>query len=138
MQPFNSASTQIFENLNPSLYTLIIILVNLHNSYTECSLVTATKNQELNNYDRTLSDESINCESANYVRHSASASCDLNQFLEDYFELFYSRRCGCGDKSGREPVRTRFLLYDVNRAEGFNLRRDVYIRMAKLVKILNK
>ncbi|ESO06363.1 hypothetical protein HELRODRAFT_64107 [Helobdella robusta] len=32
----------------------------------------------------------------------------------------------------------RFLLYDVNPGEGFNLRRDVYLRMANLVKMLNK
>lgn len=30
----------------------------------------------------------------------------------------------------------RYLLYDVNPPEGFNLRRDVYIRMASLVKTL--
>lgn len=33
---------------------------------------------------------------------------------------------------------TRYLLYDVNPPEGFNLRRDVYIRMASLVKTLRK
>ncbi|KAL7384869.1 hypothetical protein ABVT39_010469 [Epinephelus coioides] len=32
----------------------------------------------------------------------------------------------------------RYLLYDVNPPEGFNLRRDVYIRMASLVKTLRK
>ncbi|CAH1798259.1 unnamed protein product, partial [Owenia fusiformis] len=32
---------------------------------------------------------------------------------------------------------TRFLLYDCNPGEGFNLRRDVYIRIANLVKKLN-
>ncbi|XP_059542675.1 GDP-fucose protein O-fucosyltransferase 2 [Myotis daubentonii] len=32
----------------------------------------------------------------------------------------------------------RYLLYDVNPPEGFNLRRDVYIRMASLLKILMK
>uniref|UniRef100_H3DG95 GDP-fucose protein O-fucosyltransferase 2 n=1 Tax=Tetraodon nigroviridis TaxID=99883 RepID=H3DG95_TETNG len=31
-----------------------------------------------------------------------------------------------------------YLLYDVNPPEGFNLRRDVYIRMASLVKTLTK
>lgn len=30
----------------------------------------------------------------------------------------------------------RYLLYDCNPGEGFNLRRDVYIRMANLVKEL--
>lgn len=32
----------------------------------------------------------------------------------------------------------RYLLYDVNPGEGFNLRRDVYIRVTNLVKELNK
>ncbi|XP_062312964.1 GDP-fucose protein O-fucosyltransferase 2 [Osmerus eperlanus] len=32
----------------------------------------------------------------------------------------------------------RYLLYDVNPPEGFNLRRDVYIRMASLVKTLGR
>ncbi|PWA31215.1 hypothetical protein CCH79_00002911 [Gambusia affinis] len=32
----------------------------------------------------------------------------------------------------------RYLLYDVNPPEGFNLRRDVYIRMASLVKTLRE
>lgn len=33
---------------------------------------------------------------------------------------------------------TRYLLYDVNPPEGFNLRRDVYIRVASLLKTLLK
>ena len=32
----------------------------------------------------------------------------------------------------------RFLLYDVNPGEGFNLRRDVYMRVASLVKRLER
>lgn len=32
----------------------------------------------------------------------------------------------------------RYLLYDVNPPEGFNLRRDVYIRVASLLKTLLK
>ena len=32
----------------------------------------------------------------------------------------------------------RYLLYDTNPGEGFNLRRDVYIRIANLVKDLRK
>lgn len=35
-------------------------------------------------------------------------------------------------------VSFRYLLYDVNPGEGFNLRRDVYMRVANLVKELNK
>lgn len=31
---------------------------------------------------------------------------------------------------------TRYLIYDVNPGEGFNLRRDVYLRVANLVKLL--
>ena len=36
-----------------------------------------------------------------------------------------------------EPSKVRFLLYDINPGEGFNLRRDVYMRVANLVKVLN-
>ena len=32
----------------------------------------------------------------------------------------------------------RYILYDVNPGEGFNLRRDVFMRMAVLVKKLNE
>lgn len=32
----------------------------------------------------------------------------------------------------------RYLLYEINPGEGFNLRRDVYMRMANLVKVLNE
>lgn len=34
------------------------------------------------------------------------------------------------------PTKRRYLLYDCNPGEGFNLRRDVYIRMSNLVKDL--
>jgi len=33
---------------------------------------------------------------------------------------------------------TRYLLYDVNPGEGFNLRRDVYMRVANMVNFLNE
>lgn len=36
----------------------------------------------------------------------------------------------------RSPAAPRYLLYDVNPPEGFNLRRDVYIRVASLLKTL--
>lgn len=42
---------------------------------------------------------------------------------------------------GSRPVSCfllRYLLYDVNPPEGFNLRRDVYIRVASLLKTLLK
>ena len=32
----------------------------------------------------------------------------------------------------------RYILYDVNPSEGFNLRRDVYVRAACFVKKLNE
>ena len=35
-------------------------------------------------------------------------------------------------------LHSRYLLYDVNLGEGFNLRRDVYMRVANLVRNLNK
>ena len=34
-------------------------------------------------------------------------------------------------------LNTRYILYDVNPGEGFNLRRDVYMRMAVFVRKLN-
>ncbi|KAL8561615.1 hypothetical protein ACOMHN_001347 [Nucella lapillus] len=37
-----------------------------------------------------------------------------------------------------EAQSPRYLLYDVNPGEGFNLRRDVYMRVANLVRNLNK
>ncbi|GFN98351.1 GDP-fucose protein o-fucosyltransferase 2 [Plakobranchus ocellatus] len=41
-------------------------------------------------------------------------------------------------KQGFEYKEPRYLLYDVNPGEGFNLRRDVYMRIAVLVQNLNK
>ena len=40
--------------------------------------------------------------------------------------------CGGTDASSEKP--TRYILYDVNPGEGFNLRRDVYMRMAVFVR----
>lgn len=37
-----------------------------------------------------------------------------------------------------EEEDTRYLLYDVNSGEGFNLRRDVYVRVANLVRKLSQ
>lgn len=59
-----------------------------------------------------------------------SQSCDIK-------EIFVIRRI-CEkfvytSKSNDDPV---FILYSVNPVEGFNLRRDVYIRMATFVKNL--
>lgn len=39
---------------------------------------------------------------------------------------------------GQVVSEKRYLIYDVNPGEGFNLRRDVYMRVANLVKILNE
>jgi hypothetical protein len=43
---------------------------------------------------------------------------------------------GPEDQGSLKPI--RYILYDVNPGEGFNLRRDVYMRMAVFVKKLNK
>ncbi|CAD5120595.1 DgyrCDS9157 [Dimorphilus gyrociliatus] len=40
--------------------------------------------------------------------------------------------------NANEESDTRYLLYDINPGEGFNLRRDVYIRMANMIKFLNE
>ncbi|KAG8197124.1 hypothetical protein JTE90_011287 [Oedothorax gibbosus] len=63
-------------------------------------------------------------------------------------DTFQSEHCHLGendDLSCQEPEskssmyrQKRYLLYDVNPGEGFNLRRDVYMRIATLVKKLNK
>jgi hypothetical protein len=37
-----------------------------------------------------------------------------------------------------QQIKNKYLFYDVNPSEGFNLRRDVYIRIANLVNNLNK
>ncbi|CAL1276051.1 unnamed protein product [Larinioides sclopetarius] len=45
--------------------------------------------------------------------------------------------CKPPSSHGSHYNRKRYLLYDVNPGEGFNLRRDVYMRIAALVKELN-
>lgn len=50
------------------------------------------------------------------------------------FLLFASGFAHAGEKD--EEPRRRYLLYDCNPGEGFNLRRDVYMRMSNLVKAL--
>lgn len=44
--------------------------------------------------------------------------------------IFYSNYLNITSK-------TRFLIYDVNPGEGFNLRRDVYVRVANLIQFMN-
>ena len=40
----------------------------------------------------------------------------------------------CWGGQASSGVKTRYILYDVNPGEGFNLRRDVYMRMAVFVR----
>ncbi len=138
MKPLNlNNKVKQFNKLNLNYYA-IFLLINLHK---RCNLVTAYKNQELNNYDQLKpSDESraSECEIANYATNwYTSIKCNSNEFLTGYFKQT------CPEiqqktKNEFKKIQTKYLLYDVNPAEGFNLRRDVYIRIAKLVKILNK
>lgn len=53
--------------------------------------------------------------------------------------LITFQRATCTQETCREGRRNdeRYLLYDVNPGEGFNLRRDVYIRVANLIRKLN-
>lgn len=51
-------------------------------------------------------------------------------------ENLYQAKDNLPDYGPSKP--TRYLLYDVNPGEGFNLRRDVYMRVANLVKFLNE
>ena len=41
---------------------------------------------------------------------------------------------GLASDSDKRP--TKYILYDINPGEGFNLRRDVYMRMAVFVRYL--
>lgn len=51
-------------------------------------------------------------------------------------ENLYQAKDNIPTRETAKPV--RYLLYDVNPGEGFNLRRDVYMRVANLVKFLNE
>ncbi|GFQ72561.1 GDP-fucose protein O-fucosyltransferase 2 [Trichonephila clavata] len=45
----------------------------------------------------------------------------------------------CGSSASNSyMIRQKYLIYDVNPGEGFNLRRDVYMRMANVVRKLNE
>ena len=105
--------------------------------YTNCSLATAI-NQKLK-YKVAPSEiiydsNDLNCshEAKNYNIKNSEVVCNEKDFLAKYFDFL-----SC-DGEKNEQKTTKYLLYDVNPVEGFNLRRDVYIRMAKLVNILNR
>jgi len=52
-------------------------------------------------------------------------------------DTFFDESDGFVFSTSNMTSQTRFLIYDVNGGEGFNLRRDVYIRAANLVKYMN-
>ncbi len=140
MKPHSLNLAKQCHKLNFNFYA-ILLLIYLHK---RCNLVTAFNNQELNDYDQQKSsDESrINdCKIANYASICYSASyCNADEFLVGYFKTFPTspENQVTGSTKNLKTTQTKYLLYDVNVAEGFNLRRDVYIRIAKLVKLLNR
>ena len=54
--------------------------------------------------------------------------------MHQYLHLHIAAKEGDGGTNEKEQ---RYLFYDVNMGEGFNLRRDVFMRVAILVKNLN-
>ncbi|XP_075217379.1 O-fucosyltransferase 2 [Lycorma delicatula] len=46
--------------------------------------------------------------------------------------------CSSNNECPKRSILPRYVLYDVNEPEGFNLKRDVYIRMATFMKKLSK
>lgn len=98
---------------------------------TECSLVTNTAK-----YQESLKPSSASYESKNLqpiiTSYLHELACNSSEFFVSYF--FSPKRT----TQNSITKSTKYLLYDVNAAEGFNLRRDVYIRMAKLAKLLNR
>ncbi|XP_058444275.1 GDP-fucose protein O-fucosyltransferase 2 [Malaya genurostris] len=54
----------------------------------------------------------------------------------DFFLHIYS--CSPVQSDSTEPIPRTYLLYDINPSEGFNLRRDVYIRMAVFLRTLQR
>lgn len=71
-------------------------------------------------------------ENSYHCDKSAYDDCD-DRPLVSHFD---ARHTDAETQSIAEP--DIFLLYDVNSSEGFNLRRDVYIRMAVFLNILQK
>lgn len=72
-----------------------------------------------------------------------SNKCRLDDFFQSLFqcdkiEYSNSQINICNEFHTDKVSPTFFLFYDVNSSEGFNLRRDVYIRLAVFVKWLRK
>ncbi|XP_025413684.1 GDP-fucose protein O-fucosyltransferase 2 isoform X1 [Sipha flava] len=65
-----------------------------------------------------------------FLLFRCSMCSDLKNHLSDEGESFVSHSVF--------DTLPRFVLYDVNKPEGFNLRRDVFIRMASFIHYLNK
>ena len=51
-----------------------------------------------------------------------------------YLITVSSLLCPGGLASNSDKRPTKYILYDINPGEGFNLRRDVYMRMAVFVR----
>ena len=51
-------------------------------------------------------------------------------FILTFLQFWTSTNCD-------QDKNTRYIIYDVNPGEGFNLRRDVFMRMAVWVRNLN-
>lgn len=73
--------------------------------------------------------QSTTCQSIDYFNYF---------FWCDKFDEKWSNRINKCAPFQRTTSPTYFLLYDVNPVEGFNLRRDVYIRMAVFQKSLRQ
>ena len=68
---------------------------------------------------------------------SCSIHCSLANAQDDSDDIVFQ----AGDQPAlnvKQATAPRYLLYDVNPGEGFNLRRDVYMRIANLVNLLNE
>ncbi|XP_064470972.1 GDP-fucose protein O-fucosyltransferase 2-like [Ornithodoros turicata] len=70
-----------------------------------------------------------------YASLRASATCDDLNTNDGPKSVCYTSTSS--SRTARTTRTRKFLLYDVNPGEGFNLRRDVYMRMARLVSGLN-
>ena len=77
----------------------------------------------------------INCSLA-----TKSSTYLSNEF--NFYETEISAIDDCDAKSTTcskiETIDKKYLFFDINPSEGFNLRRDVYMRVAALIKTLNR